>query len=60
MNTTDFTDKKWCPSCDAERQYLSTPEHDYCTECSGRVRLFRQEPSAPTHWIRKMAAKEAK
>lgn len=39
-------DLKWCPACQREVNYLTSPNGFYCIECGGKARLFRDRKAA--------------
>ena len=44
MDNFDFySDRKYCPKCDAYVHYLMSVERSYCVDCGERVRLFSKE-----------------
>jgi hypothetical protein len=41
MNPSDFySDRKFCPHCQAYVSYLQSTEYSYCVQCGRAVRLF--------------------
>ena len=44
METSDYySDRKFCPQCNAYQAYLMSVAKSYCTECGGEVRLFSKD-----------------